>query len=73
MNALLFKCFGISLTISYKYQQHISLNMPQVNIDDDAYRIIAKERDEMKKRGIRASLSDAIRSLAASGQYIVDH
>jgi hypothetical protein len=47
--------------------------MPQVNIDDDAYRIIAKERDEMKKRGIRASLSDAIRSLAVSGQYIVDH
>jgi hypothetical protein len=47
--------------------------MPQVNIDDDAYRIIVKERDDMKTRGIRASLSDAIRSLANGGQYVADH
>ena len=37
--------------------------MPQINIDEDAYRILAEKRDQMKAGGIRASLSDAVRAL----------
>jgi len=62
----------MSTTINFKYIYYISTNMPQVNIDDDAYRILIRERDGLKERGIRASLSDAVRSLKG-GEYIVDH
>jgi hypothetical protein len=37
--------------------------MPQINIDEDAYQILISERDGLKERGIRASLSDAVRSI----------
>jgi hypothetical protein len=46
----------------------------QTNLDEDAYRILEKEKKAMRKRGITgASLSDAVRSLANGGQYVVDH
>ena len=37
--------------------------MPQINIDEDAYRILTEKRDQLKAGGIRASLSDAVRAL----------
>ncbi len=46
----------------------------QVNLDENAYGVLEKEKKAMRKRGISgASLSDAVRSLAAGGQYVVDH
>lgn len=46
----------------------------QINIDENAKDILEKEKEAMRKRGITgASLSDAIRSLTAGGQYVVDH
>lgn len=46
----------------------------QINIDENAKAILEKEKTAMRKRGISgASLSDAVRSLANGGQYVVDH
>lgn len=46
----------------------------QINVDENAKAILEKEKNELRKRGISgASLSDAVRSLARGGQYIVDH
>ena len=46
----------------------------QISIDENAKAILEKEKIALRKRGISgASLSDAIRSLAAGGQYVVDH
>jgi hypothetical protein len=48
--------------------------MPQILVDDNSKEILEKEKKAMRDRGITgASLSDAIRSLAAGGQYVVDH
>ncbi|MCK9569489.1 hypothetical protein M0R72_11165 [Candidatus Pacearchaeota archaeon] len=46
----------------------------QINVDENAKAILEKEKEAMRKRGITgASLSDAVRSLANGGQYVVDH
>lgn len=35
----------------------------QINVDEDAYRILKETRDKMIAGGIRASFSDAVRAL----------
>jgi len=35
----------------------------QINVDEDAYRILKETRDKMIASGIRASFSDAVRLL----------
>jgi hypothetical protein len=46
----------------------------QINVDENAKAILDREKEAMRKRGISgASLSDAVRSLANGGQYVVDH
>jgi hypothetical protein len=47
--------------------------MPQIWVDEDAKRILDKEKAELKKTGRSgASLGDAIRSLR-DGRYVIDH
>lgn len=48
--------------------------MPQIWIDEDAKRVLDKEKEELKKIGRSgASLGDAIRSLRDGGCYRADH
>ncbi|MCK9571009.1 hypothetical protein M0R72_18825 [Candidatus Pacearchaeota archaeon] len=48
--------------------------MPQIWIDEDAKRVLDKEKEELKKMGRSgASLGDAIRSLRDGGHRIGDH
>ena len=48
--------------------------MPQIWVDDDAKRILDREKEELKKAGRPgASLGDAIRSLKAGGHLSGDH
>jgi hypothetical protein len=48
--------------------------MPQIWVDEDAKRILDKEKEELKKIGRSgASLGDAIRSLRDGGHRNVDH
>ncbi|MCK9569659.1 hypothetical protein M0R72_12020 [Candidatus Pacearchaeota archaeon] len=48
--------------------------MPQIWIDEDAKRILDREKEELKKIGRPgASLGDAIRSLKTGGCLSVDH
>lgn len=55
----------LCLSKRFKYFQNRPQNM-QINMDDDAYRILNNVKAIMRARGIRgASLSDAVRELAA--------
>ena len=45
-----------------KYYWNIYPSM-QINVDEDAYRILKETRDKMIAGGIRASFSDAVRAL----------
>lgn len=54
-------------------RKSITAHMPQIWVDEDAKRILDKEKAELKKTGRSgASLGDAIRSLR-DGRYVIDH